>query len=186
MPRDGQEDGAAGGEQFIGDLNAGCASANDQHRTIGQVFWPSVSSRIGLDDRRRDISAEMRDARPLKRPGRHDDAARANRPFTTTSSSPRGLAGERLCSYYSGPSLVVMPPLAEGVGLPPLEAMGCPLVASTGGSLPKVVGNAAITVAPQDHHGMSHDNGGWRDELQTASSSSRTLALSQAWGSLSL
>jgi glycosyltransferase involved in cell wall biosynthesis len=68
-----------------------------------------------------------------------------------------GLSDEQLRSYYSGASLLVMPSLAEGFGLPPLEAMacGCPVVATTGGSLPEVVGNAAITVAPQDHHGMA-------------------------------
>src|SRR3954447_10690041 len=68
-----------------------------------------------------------------------------------------GLSDEQLRSYYSGARLLVMPSLAEGFGLPPLEAMacGCPVVASTGGSLPEVVGNAAITVAPRDSHGMA-------------------------------
>jgi glycosyltransferase involved in cell wall biosynthesis len=68
-----------------------------------------------------------------------------------------GLSDKQLCSYYSGASLLVMPSLAEGFGLPPLEAMacGCPVMATTGGALPEVVGNAAITVAPRDPHGMA-------------------------------
>lgn len=40
----------------------------------------------------------------------------------------------------------------EGVGFPALEAMreGCPVVASTGGSLPEILGDAALLVDPLD------------------------------------
>jgi len=42
--------------------------------------------------------------------------------------------------------------LAEGFGLPPLEAMasGCPVVTSNCTSLPEVVGDAAVLVDPYD------------------------------------
>lgn len=53
---------------------------------------------------------------------------------------------------YSGASLYVFPSLYEGFGLPPLEAMSCgaPVVCSNRTSLPEVVGDAAITVDPND------------------------------------
>ncbi len=55
-------------------------------------------------------------------------------------------------AMYSGASLFVFPSLYEGFGLPPLEAMSCgaPVVCSNRTSLPEVVGDAAITVDPDD------------------------------------
>ena len=55
-------------------------------------------------------------------------------------------------AMYSGASLYVFPSLYEGFGLPPLEAMSCgaPVVCSNRTSLPEVVGDAAITVDPND------------------------------------
>jgi glycosyltransferase involved in cell wall biosynthesis len=59
-------------------------------------------------------------------------------------------------AIYSGASLFVFPSLYEGFGLPPLEAMGCgtPVVCSNRTSLPEVVGDAAITVDPDDTHAL--------------------------------
>jgi glycosyltransferase involved in cell wall biosynthesis len=59
-------------------------------------------------------------------------------------------------AIYSGASLFVFPSIYEGFGLPPLEAMGCgtPVVCSNRTSLPEVVGNAAITVDPDDTHAL--------------------------------
>ncbi len=55
-------------------------------------------------------------------------------------------------AMYSGASLYVFPSLYEGFGLPPLEAMSCgaPVVCSNRTSLPEVVGDAAITLDPDD------------------------------------
>lgn len=55
-------------------------------------------------------------------------------------------------AVYSAASLFVFPSLYEGFGLPPLEAMGCgtPVVCSNRTSLPEVVGDAAISVDPED------------------------------------
>jgi len=57
-----------------------------------------------------------------------------------------------LPSLYSGAVLFVRPVLDEGFGLPALEAMACgtPVVCSNVSSLPEVVGEAAITVDPND------------------------------------
>jgi glycosyltransferase involved in cell wall biosynthesis len=55
-------------------------------------------------------------------------------------------------AIYSGASLFVFPSLYEGFGLPPLEAMSCgaPVVCSNRTSLPEIVGDAAISVDPDD------------------------------------
>ncbi len=60
-------------------------------------------------------------------------------------------------AIYSGASLFVFPSLYEGFGLPPLEAMGCgaPVVCSNRTSLPEVVGDAAISVNPEDTRALT-------------------------------
>jgi glycosyltransferase involved in cell wall biosynthesis len=51
---------------------------------------------------------------------------------------------------YQGASLLAIPSLWEGFGLPALEAMACgtPVVASDRGALPEVVGDAGVLVDP--------------------------------------
>ncbi len=62
------------------------------------------------------------------------------------------IAEEDKAAMYSGASLFVFPSLYEGFGLPPLEAMcsGAPVVCSNRTSLPEVVGDAALSVDPND------------------------------------
>jgi glycosyltransferase involved in cell wall biosynthesis len=57
---------------------------------------------------------------------------------------------EELISLYNLATVYVQPSFDEGFGLPVLEAMacGCPVVSSNFGSLPEVVGEAAIKVEP--------------------------------------
>ncbi len=64
----------------------------------------------------------------------------------------RYVADEDLPALYGGAELFVLPSLYEGFGFPPLEAMACgtPVVASNGGSLPEVLGEAAEIVAGFD------------------------------------
>ncbi len=62
-----------------------------------------------------------------------------------------------LVALYNAAELFLYPSYYEGFGLPPLEAMACgtPVVASNVASLPEVVGEAAVTVAPDDAEGLA-------------------------------
>jgi glycosyltransferase involved in cell wall biosynthesis len=65
----------------------------------------------------------------------------------------RGSVGQaELVELYRTASALVFPSLYEGFGLPPIEAMacGCPVAASTAGSLPEVCGGAAVLFDPRD------------------------------------
>lgn len=63
-----------------------------------------------------------------------------------------------LAALYAGARCFVCPSKYEGFGLPPLEAMhcGCPVVCSTGGSLPEVTGRACVPFDPDDIDAMRH------------------------------
>src|SRR6185369_14533 len=66
-----------------------------------------------------------------------------------------GVSTERIVELYAECELAVVPSLYEGFSLPAIEAMSCaaPLVTTTGGALPEVVGNdneTALLVPPGD------------------------------------
>jgi glycosyltransferase involved in cell wall biosynthesis len=65
------------------------------------------------------------------------------------------LSDEELILVYKGAEMFVLPSLYEGFGLPALEAMACgiPVIVSDAGSLPEVVGNAAI-ICKSGNNGM--------------------------------
>lgn len=67
-----------------------------------------------------------------------------------------GVGGEELEAWYRHASVFVFPSRTEGFGYPPLEAMqrGIPVVSSTGGSLPEVLGDAALYHDPDDAPGL--------------------------------
>lgn len=62
-----------------------------------------------------------------------------------------------LMNLVRGARAVAFPSLYEGFGLPVLEAMmlGAPVLASTGGALPEVVGDAALLADPHDVTAMA-------------------------------
>jgi len=69
------------------------------------------------------------------------------------------VADEDLAALYSGALAFVYPSVYEGFGLPPLEAMQCgvPVITSNTSSLPEVVGNAGIMIAPHDENALCHN-----------------------------
>ena len=103
------------------------------------------------------------DAPPLVLAGRVTPAART----CWRRSRQPPLAGRvRAVGYVSGAdrerlyrdaSVLVMPSLDEGFGMPALEAMtiGLPVVVSDRGALPEVVGDAGLLVDPEDPEAMA-------------------------------
>jgi glycosyltransferase involved in cell wall biosynthesis len=66
-----------------------------------------------------------------------------------------GVTTERIVELYAEAQVAVVPSLYEGFSLPAIEAMACgvPLVATTGGALPEVVGRdgeTGLLVPPND------------------------------------
>ncbi len=71
-----------------------------------------------------------------------------------------GVPDQRIVELYSEAELAVVPSLYEGFSLPAIEAMSCgvPVVATTGGALPEVVGpdgETALLVPPGDSEALA-------------------------------
>ena len=71
-----------------------------------------------------------------------------------------GVSDERIVELYNQAQVAVVPSLYEGFSLPAIEAMSCgvPLVATTGGALPEVVGQDGVTalqVPPGDSDALA-------------------------------
>jgi glycosyltransferase involved in cell wall biosynthesis len=73
------------------------------------------------------------------------------------------IAAELLPLWYNSAETFIYPSVFEGFGLPVLEAMACgtPVIASDASSLPEVVGDAGLLVAPGDREA-------WRAALERA------------------
>ncbi|MDP7576445.1 MAG: glycosyltransferase family 4 protein [Pseudomonadales bacterium] len=64
-----------------------------------------------------------------------------------------GIETEELVRLYAQASIVVVPSVYEGFGLPAGEAMACavPVISTNGGALPEVVGDSGLIVPVRDH-----------------------------------
>jgi glycosyltransferase involved in cell wall biosynthesis len=68
---------------------------------------------------------------------------------------------DELIDWYRRAAVFAYPSRYEGFGLPPLEAMACgtPVLASSAGSIPEVVGTAALLLSVDDVRG-------WREAMR--------------------
>lgn len=66
------------------------------------------------------------------------------------------ISDEVLSRLYRGATLLILPSLLEGFGLPALEAMACgtPVIASRTTALPEVVGDTGVLIDPLDIEDM--------------------------------
>lgn len=69
------------------------------------------------------------------------------------------IRNEEFVDYYAKSTIAVVPSLYEGFGLPAAEAMACgvPLVSTSGGALPEVVGDVGIIVPPADAGALARE-----------------------------
>jgi glycosyltransferase involved in cell wall biosynthesis len=67
------------------------------------------------------------------------------------------ITNDQFVREYARATAAVVPSVYEGFGLPVGEAMACavPVISTTGGALPEVVGNAGILVPPADHQALA-------------------------------
>ena len=72
--------------------------------------------------------------------------------ITENVSFRNQISNEELIRLYRTTTLVAVPSTYEGFGIPAAEAMSCgaPVVSTTAGALPEVVGDAGILVPPAD------------------------------------
>lgn len=82
-----------------------------------------------------------------------------------------------LRELYSGALAVAVPSIAEGFGLPAIEAMACgaPVLAADAAALPEACEGAALLLAP-------NDPAAWSDALRRISSDARLRAVLHARG----
>ncbi|VEN72707.1 Glycosyl transferase family 1 [Candidatus Desulfarcum epimagneticum] len=67
------------------------------------------------------------------------------------------VSDRELVRHYARASVAVTPSVYEGFGLPAGEAMACgvPVISTTGGALPEVVGDAGVLVPPSDFRALA-------------------------------
>jgi len=95
-----------------------------------------------------------------RKPGGASDAAIKKLGLEDHVEFVTGVPEQRIIELYSEAELAVVPSLYEGFSLPAIEAMSCgvPLVATTGGAIPEVVGkdgDTALLCAPGDSEALA-------------------------------
>lgn len=72
--------------------------------------------------------------------------------------------------HYAKATIAVIPSVYEGFGIPAGEAMACgvPVISTTGGALPEVVGDAGVLVPPADAGALAKAIGGLLDNPHKA------------------
>jgi glycosyltransferase involved in cell wall biosynthesis len=95
-----------------------------------------------------------------RKPGGRSDATVRRLGLDGHVTFVTGVPDERIIELYSEAQLAVVPSLYEGFSLPAIEAMACgtPLVATSGGALPEVVGRdgeTALVVPPGDSEALA-------------------------------
>jgi len=139
----------------------------ERHATGGPILF------MGTIEPRKNVGALLRayaqllarkpDAPPLTLAGKVTSACQG---LLDELSRPPLAGRARHVGYVFGPererlyreaSMLVLPSLDEGFGMPALEAMtvGVPVVVSNRGALPEVVGDAGLLVEPDDASGMA-------------------------------
>lgn len=98
----------------------------------------------------------------------------------------RYVPDEDLQALYAGAEAFVFPSKYEGFGLPPLEAMaqGTPVISSRGGSLPEVLGDAAVLLDLDDPNPWVREVGRVltdTDHRRTQSQKGRARAARYRW-----
>jgi glycosyltransferase involved in cell wall biosynthesis len=111
------------------------------------------------------VVAGRPDAPPLLLAGRTVEQSTAILQQLTARPLLRGrvrhlgyVTDETRAQLYRDASMLVLPSLEEGFGLPAVEAMqvGVPVVASNRGALPEVVGRAGTLIDPLDETALAH------------------------------
>ncbi len=95
------------------------------------------------------------------RPGGRVDRAIRELDLAHAVRCVHGISDEALARLYAEAEVAVVPSLYEGFSLPAIEAMACgvPVVATTGGALPEVVGKdgeTGVLVPPDDPGALAH------------------------------
>ncbi|ABW68397.1 glycosyltransferase family 4 protein [Desulfosudis oleivorans] len=69
------------------------------------------------------------------------------------------ISNEEFVRQYARATVAVVPSVYEGFGLPAGEAMACrvPVISTSGGALPEVVGNAGILVPPENPEALARE-----------------------------
>ena len=144
-------------------FRAASAEETDATRArFGGPYWLYVGGfdpRKGIGDLLEALGAARAQGAaipPIVLAGARNAEAEACRARAATLGVPAHFPGyvpdAELPALYAGADLFVYPSRAEGFGIPPLLAMaaGTPAIVSDGGSLPEVVGDAAVVVPGGD------------------------------------